>query len=302
MHAYDPRTSAADGHRSMPHLLSSILIVTGWALMFSSGIRGEHAPTPALLDRANVTFAGRQTEDTVHEAIACYEEILPHLVSLPVQSQSFVLNRLAQLCYEATTFSDGFRNADRALLELGMSYGLRSLRLAPAFAEMEQADFGAAVAYVTDAPALLWTANSWAVLCGLDPIQGALQIGKVKILFERCLDVDEMYWGASPHSAMGALLVATPAALGGDAVTGRAHLLRATQLAPGFLHNRVVYAQYGGFVFDALGRMCGIRDETLVREQIRIVLEGPIHPWPLWNRRAKSDAEALLQQLAEMAP
>jgi hypothetical protein len=231
------------------------------------------------------------------QTIAAYEVILPHLETLTPQSRSFVLTRLAQLCYESTTFGAGFREAECARLRLGKAYGLESLRLNQRFADLEEVDFVAALAAVEDPGALLWTGDNWAVLCGLDPVQGILHIDKVKALFERSIAVDEMYWGASAHTALGALLVATPALFGGEATAGRAHLRRATELAPGFLYSHVAYAQYAGFEFDALGTRCAVRDAALIRERANRILEAPIGRWPFWDREAKREARVLREQI-----
>jgi hypothetical protein len=276
-------------------LLTALLATMSHTVGHAS--EGGSAELLSLLHRADQLFDLRWREDAMESAIAAYEETLPVLPELPVQSQAFVLNRLAELCYESTTFDTGFRGANRSRVETGKEYGFRSLRLNPEFARLESTDFEAAISAVSDAAALLWTGDNWAVLCGLDPIAGVLHIGKVKALFQRCLAVDETYWGASPHTALGALLVATPTAFGGDPEAGRAHLRRATELVPCFLYNHVVYAQYAGLEYDALGRRNGIRDASLIRERATLVLATPIQGWPFWNREAKREAEALLSWL-----
>jgi hypothetical protein len=127
-----------------------------------------------------------------------------------------------------------------------------------------------------------------------------LFIGRVKMLFERCIEIAPAYWGGSPHNALGALLVVTPRTLGGDPEAGRDHLLRAIDIDDGFLQSRVIYAEYWGFTYDDLGRVSGVRDAGLVRSQLQIVLDSPVGEWPFWNREAKREAEALLQRLEEM--
>jgi hypothetical protein len=252
------------------------------------------------IEQAGVAFAERFLDEKMTAAIAAYEAALPNLDDLAVQSQAFVLNRLSQLYYERTTFSPGDTSDDREAFEKGVDYGLQSLRLCPGFAEWEIADLQHAVSFVSDPAALLWTADNWGGLCGLNPIQGMLDLGKVRALYERCVAVDETYWGASAHNALGAMLIVTPEMLGGDSEAGRDHLEKAVALAPEYLLNRVVHAQYWGFTYDFFGNLTGVRDPDFIEDQLRIVLADPIGDWPFWNREAKKEAEDLLEQLREL--
>ncbi len=261
----------------------------------------EEASFAEWIARADAAFAERYAHEKMLEAIDAYEAVLPSLESLPLEVRAFVLNRLAQLHYELTTFTPGNTPEDEEVFRKGKEYGLRSLRLNPAFAALEEDDFDGAVATVNDAAALLWTADNWGALLDYNPISGLLYVGRVRALYERCLAVEEDYWGASAHNALGAMFIVTPAALGGDEATGRTHLEEALSLAPTYLLNHVVYAQYWGFTYDLFGNVTGVRDAAFVEEQLRIVLDAPIGEWPFWNREAKREAEELLADLRERA-
>jgi len=252
-----------------------------------------------LLARAEEAFAERFIEERMREAISYYEAVLPYLDQLMVQSRAFVLDRLSQCYYELTTFSAGDTPEDRELFTKGKDYGFRSLALSPGFAQWQGRDFKKALSFVTDPAALLWTADNWGALFGYDPWQGMANVGKVKAMYERCLEVDETYWGGSCHNALGALLVTTPDFLGGDLEEGKRHLERAIELDFYYLENHVVYAQYWGFTYDFLGRMNGVRDRELIERELSFVLEAPIGRWPFWNREAKKEAELLLKKLEE---
>lgn len=251
------------------------------------------------IERGGLAFEERFAPEQMERAIAAYEAALPGLESLPVETQAHVLDRLAQLYYEWTTFSPGDTPKDKDAFRKGKEYGLKSLRLNPGFAALENEDFGEAVAVVTDPAALLWMANNWGALFHYDPIGGMLHMGKVRALYERCITVDECYWGASAHNALGAMLVVTPGVLGGDADEGREHLERAVELNPTYLENRVVYAQYCGFTYDLFGAVSGVRDAAFIEDQLEMVLDALIGDWPFWNQEAKSEAEALLAELQE---
>lgn len=262
----------------------------------------EETSPAEWVERGHAAFEERFTLEKMIEAIAAYEAALPDLESLPIETQAFVLNRLTQLCYELTTFSPGDTPDDKLAFQKGKDYGLRSLRLNPEFAALENDDFAKAAALVTDPAALLWTADNWGALFNYDLIGGMFNIGKVRALYEQCLAVDEGYWGASAHNALGAMLVVTPGALGGDTDAGLEHLERALALSPDYLVNRVVYAQYWGFSYGLFGNVSGIRDAAFIEEQLETVLDAPIGDWPFWNREAKREAEDLLDELREWTP
>ena len=269
--------------------------------LFGLPTTASEASFSELVESADAAFRERFIEGRMKEAIAFYELILG-LDPLAVQSQAFVLNRLSQLCYELTTFSEGNTPQDREHLQKGKGYGLRSLRLVSGFAEWETEDFKKALSYVLDPAALLWTANNWGALFGYDPLQGMLGVNRVRTMYEHSLAIEESYWGASAHNALGALLIVVPEILGGDIEQGRRHLEKAVTLNPDYLENRVVYAQYWGFAYDFLGNVNGIRDRELIERELNLVLEAPVGDWPFWNREAKKEVQILLAQLGELSP
>jgi len=283
------------------HVLVFLVGVVLSAALFGLSATASEGSLSELVERADAAFRERFFEGRMKEAIAFYELILG-LDPLPVQSQAFVLNSLSQLCYELTTFSEGDTPQDRHLLLKGKDYGLRGLRLVPGFVEWEEEDFRKAVGVAGDPAALLWTANNWGALFEYDPLQGIFGVNSVRAMYERCLAIEESYWGASAHNALGALLIVVPEILGGDVEKGKRHLERAVTLNPDYLENRVVYAQYWGFAYDFLGNVNGIRDRALIERELGLVLEAPIGDWPFWNREAKKEVQILLAQLRELLP
>lgn len=252
--------------------------------------------------RADEAFAERHDAKRMQEAIDLYEILASATDPTAAAEQILILNRLAQLCYETTTFSPGNPDVDRVWFERGKAYGVRSILLGAEFVRgnIIDEDLEAAVRCCSDPAALLWTANNWGGLCAMNPIEGLLHLSDVRALYERCLAVDETYWGASAHNALGAMLMVTPPALGGDADAAVAHLETALRIAPDYLVNRVVRAQYLGFSYNAFGRICGVRDRTFVETELNAVLDSSPDAWPFWNREAIKEAESLLLKLAEL--
>ncbi len=281
-------------------MLSHVRIGAVLLLVLFVASSGFAEPAPAeWIAIGDAAFLERFEPDRMAEALDAYEAVLPAFDSFPIGVRAHVLNRLAQLCYEWTTLSPGNTPEDEEAFRRGKEYGLRSLRLNPEFVELEEDNFAAAVAAVTDPAALLWTADNWGGLLRRDPILGMLQLSQVRTLYARSLEVDGTYWGASAHNALGAMLVVTPPLLGGDEDAGLEHLEKAVELAPTYLLNWVVRAQYWGFTYDLFGNINGVRDAAFIEDQLAFVLDAPIGDWPFWNREAKREAEALLAELRE---
>ena len=147
-------------------------------VLFAGSISALGADSPTdLIAQADLAYMTRHLEESMTEAIALYEAVLPDLDTLSAWSQAYVLNRLSQLCYEVAMFSDGDTPEDGELFSQGKAYGFQSLRLNEEFAAHESGGFEEALSYVTDAAALHWAANNWGMLCGMNPIQGLLQQG-----------------------------------------------------------------------------------------------------------------------------
>ena len=263
--------------------------------------RGEDSPAD-LIAQADWAYTTRHLEESMTQAISLFEAVLPSLDTLPVQSQSYVLNRLSQLCYEVTTFSEGDTPEDEDWFQKGKAYGLQSLRLDPVFVEAETRSFDEALSVSTDAAALHWAASNWGKIGGMNPIQGLMYQGKILALFSRAVEVDPEYWGASASASLGSLLIMSPSAMGGDKETGLALVEDSIALAPTYLSNHLVLAEYWGFTYNFFGQLTGVRDAELIQRELAIVLEADVGDWPFWNRQAKDLADILLQRLREMTP
>ena len=283
--------------RSFALRLAIILI----ALAGFVSVQGADTPI-SLIAQADFAYMTRHVEEDMNQAITLFEAVLPSLETLSIGTQAYVLNRLSQLCYEVTMFSEGDTPEDRLLFEEGKAYGFQSLRLNPQYSEIEGNDFDEAVSYVTDAAALHWTASNWGKLCGMNPIQGLLQQGKVLALFSRTVEIDPEYWGGSATSSLGSLLIMSPSTLGGDKEVGLTLVEESISIDPSYLSNRVILAEYWGFTYDFFGQLAGIRDAELIERELAIVLDADIGDWPFWNRQAKDLAEKLLARLREMTP
>ena len=258
------------------------------------------AATPAdLIAQADLAYTMRYLQESMTEAIALYEAVLPELETVSAWTQAYVLNRLSQLCYEAALFADGHTPEDEALYTKGKEYGFRSLRLNKAFAEHESEGIEDALAHATDVAAMHWAASNWGMICGIHPIQGLMEQGSVNAMYARCIELEPGFWGGSSESSLGSLLIMTPGPLGGDDERGLELVEESIDSNPDYLSNRIILAEYWGFSYNMFGALTGVRDAELIERETATVLESEIGDWPFWNRRAKIDAERLLALLRD---
>ncbi len=78
------------------------------------------------------------------------------------------------------------------------------------------------------------------------------QLGRVKLLMEKVIELDETWDNGGAHLYLGGLETLLPAAMGGKPEKGRTHFERSLSISDGkYLMTRVVYAeQYARLVFD----------------------------------------------------
>jgi hypothetical protein len=234
------------------------------------------------------------------ETMALYESVLPSLNTLPVQSQAHILDRLSQLCYEATMLTEGNTPEDEALFIKGKDYAFQSLRLNEEFVTHNRNGLRAALQYATDPAATYWAASNWGMILKMNPMKGLMEQGSVIDLFERTIELDRDFFGGGAASSLGSLLVMVPSMMGGDDKRGLALIQESIEMDPTYLRNRVILAEYWGFTYNMFGKLTGVRDAELIEKETAIVLSTDIGDWPFWNRQAKAEAKRLLAQLHEM--
>ena len=119
------------------------------------------------------------------------------------------------------------------------------------------------------------------------------QLGRVKVLMEKIIDLDESWDSGGAHLYMGGLETLLPAAMGGHPEKGRAHFEQALAFAGGkYLMTQVIYAeQYARLVFDK-----ELHDRLLHEV---IVADPVVEGMTLTNRIAQARAVELLAESDE---
>lgn len=122
-----------------------------------------------------------------------------------------------------------------------------------------QLEFGAFKAAVddlgrNDVATLYQLGVAWAgwIQAHSDDWNAIAELGRVKYLMEKMIELDETWDGGGPHLYMGALQTILPASMGGEPEKGRQHFEEAIRISDGeFLMAKVVYAEeYARLTFD----------------------------------------------------
>lgn len=243
----------------------------------------------------------RSYKPHIKNAISYYEIAIEDRAAQSVQSQAHVYNRLAQLHYELAKVMILEEAQEKEITDLlagGKEYGFKSFGLHPGF---DREKFMDTLNWVRDGAALVWTANCWGTWLGYNPMEGLVNLGKVKKMYEQAIAVDERFWSGSGHIGLGALLATTPSIMGGDLEEAREHFQRALEIDAGYLPASVVYAESYGFTH-SFGKRSGIRDRKLIEERLTFVTNAPVgEKRPFWNWEAKAEAELLRRELERLS-
>jgi predicted anti-sigma-YlaC factor YlaD len=124
-----------------------------------------------------------------------------------------------------------------AMYDRARGYCLRAMEIRhPGAAKALQGDSKSLLASMSapDVPALYWTGVSWggALLLSSNPLLRIGELGTVRALLTRALQLDEGWQGGTIHEAMIAL-ESLPVLLGGSAARAREHFDRAVALSNG---------------------------------------------------------------------
>ncbi|MCS7239986.1 MAG: TRAP transporter TatT component family protein [Candidatus Bipolaricaulota bacterium] len=238
----------------------------------------------------------RQAESLYAE---CYQlPVLERMIELYEQARQEapqdreILVRLAQLWYEWAVLKPaeeeelGWRKtADYAFQALGLSGLDEALKLSnEAFQEFVRGS--------TDGRALLWAGHGWGqLLSNMNPFSAFFALPKIRIIYERSMELAPDYMGGSAYQAYATLLANLSdygILFGVKLSQAKTYFEKAIETDPTYLENYVAYAKE--YAVRA-------NDRALFESLLRHVLEAPIGNWPFWNRHAKEKAAEYLANI-----
>lgn len=273
----------------MRHL--SILFLTVWLNGCASLISNV---TSGVADDLASTILNSQDVQTVREGIPAYLLMIDSFLRSSPDSPDLLL-AASRLNGAFSVFTEGDRS--KLLTTKSLDYALRAGCIENSelcdlqgvqFAEYKEiidglGDGDVAAAY---AVAVAWT--SW-IQANSDDWSAVAQLGKVKYLMERIIELNESYDNGGPHLYMGGLETVLPASMGGNPDKGKMHFERSLALSEGqFLMTKVIYAQnYARLVFD----------QELHDRLLQEVLDADpvVEDMTLTNMVAKEQAAVLLE-------
>jgi len=128
-----------------------------------------------------------------------------------------------------------------------------------------------------------------------DDLEMVAALPRAKLMFERVVELDERFYNAGAHTALGMLYAGQGAEVGGDPAKGRAHFDRAIALTSGkFLMPKVLRA---------LTYAVTVNDRKLFHDSLVEVLRTPASIWPeqrLANELAHVRASRYLAHEADL--
>lgn len=265
-------------------LIGSLL--SGCATVVSSAAGG-------VADSLSGAIMNSRDPETVAAALPAYLLLIDGLVAdAPEDPQLLRAAATLHGSFAANFVDDPQRAAhmhDRAL-DLALRAWCVEDRDACDLRGMDHDDFAALVAEADDADALYVLGSSWAglVRSRSDDWNAIAELGRVRLLFERVVEIDETLEHGGAHLYLGALDTMLPPALGGRPEDGRAHFRRALEISDQrHLTAKVMLAEsYARMVFDR--RL----HDRLLEEVLAADPEAP--GLTLANVLAQRDARALL--------
>lgn len=201
--------------------------------------------------------------------------------------------------YSYVFVEDHDRNRARLLYNRSFSYALRALKQKKPFADAFNgplSEFEAALAVFDreDVPALFWAANSWLCWVGtnIDDPEIFLALPRIRLLINRCIELDETYKYGAAHAIVGILHASRSAAHGGRPEMAKASFDRAFEISG----RRVLlfylsYAKYYAYQ---------IQDRELYAQSLQTVIDAPDDLMPeiaFINAAAKRKAISLLKDI-----
>lgn len=246
------------------------------------------AQADALYDRWHGEFEFSAYEGRLREAIRLWEEALPKISAAAERRE--VLVKLSRAWFELAEGYLAEKSEREKAYAKGKDFALEALRLDPVFREKEKQSFRAALRESSDVEALFWYGNNLGRWLGFHYWE-ALTGGTRDVLaaFERCVELEESYWGGGPRRALANFLAQTPGFLGGDFSRAEREFQRALELAPEFLQNYVDYAEHWAKVAGKEELFCQLVRAALINAKDPEVLRS----WPFYNALALRRAERL---------
>lgn len=259
--------------------------------------------TTGLLYHGIDAIYNEQDLQIAEQAIASDLKLLEGLYQADPGNKDLLLLLTQGYASYSLGFVEG-ENAERAKLFYLRSrdYGFRLLQTTRAFSDsipVNEKQFTTKLSRLKkkNVPALFWTAFAWGSWINLskDTPQAVFDLGKVKAMMNRVLELDEGFFFGSAHLFFGAIDGALPRILGGDPAKAKMHFQRCLDLTDGkFMLAYVYLARYYAQP---------LLDEALFDQYLEKVSDAPpdiLPGYQLITAIAKKQAKRLMDKKEDL--
>ncbi|MDG2072223.1 MAG: TRAP transporter TatT component family protein [Pseudomonadales bacterium] len=254
--------------------------------------------TSRMADNLATTILNSSDIDTVREGVPAYLLLVDSFLRGSPDEINLLL-AASSLNGSYSIFTEPDRS--KMLNQKALDYAMRAVCLSKAqlcdlqsisFAEFENRIAGLAVQDVRVAYAMGVAWAGW-IQAFSDDWNAIGQLGRVKALMEKIVELDETWEGGGPHFYMGGLETLLPASMGGRPEKGKIHFERSLKISDDkYLMTRVIYAeQYARLAFNK-----ELHDRLL---QEVIAADPVFDDMTLINKMAQARAAELLAESDE---
>ena len=254
--------------------------------------------TSRMADNLATTILNSSDIDTVREGVPAYLLLVDSFLRGSPDEINLLL-AASSLNGSYSIFTEPDRS--KMLNQKALDYAMRAVCLSKAqlcdlqsisFAEFENRISGLAVQDVRVAYAMGVAWAGW-IQAFSDDWNAIGQLGRVKALMEKIVELDETWEGGGPHLYMGGLETLLPASMGGRPEKGKIHFERSLKISDDkYLMTRVIYAeQYARLAFNK-----ELHDRLL---QEVIAADPVFDDMTLINKMAQARAAELLAESDE---
>lgn len=243
--------------------LTVIIRRARWLVMFTAlwSVSGcaslINGLTSSLAEDLAASILNSPDVDTVREGIPAYIIMLDSFLQRSPEDADLLLTA-AELNGAFSTFTEGDRA--KLLTSRARDFALRAACAEKAafcaLPDIAYADFESVLAATDekDVPLMYAVGVAWTgwIQANSDDWNAIAQLGRVRALMTRVIELEEAHDNGGPHLYLGGLETVLPAAMGGNPEKGRDHFEKALSFSGDtFLMTKVIYAQqYARLVFD----------------------------------------------------
>lgn len=198
------------------------------------------------INQGDAAFLDKHLPEKNQEALKAYENAF----SLKKDEPELYVKLMRAHYYAAMYHGEQLKKEEKLrLLGTARNYGLEGIKLNPQMKAAIEANKDwtevASLARRSDVAIMYWLSicwGRWGEMKGITTV--AADIGKVRALMDKVLELDDIYSGGGADRFFGVFFMEIPKINGRDPKKAREHFEKAIALTPDFLQNYILFAEY----------------------------------------------------------